>query len=87
MRKPYCSRSGHVPDAGSYLWTRPTITGKVTDEKENRFPMYRIVVRGTSGGAATAADGTYSISIPNNARVLVFSSVNMQIKDQHWQQR
>ncbi len=58
-----------------------TITGKVTDEKGEPLPNVSIVVRGTSKGAATAADGTYSISIPNNARVLVFSSVNMQTQE------
>lgn len=58
-----------------------TVTGKVTDEKGEPLPNVSIVVRGTNTGTATAADGTYSISVPANARVLVFSSVNMQTQE------
>jgi TonB-linked SusC/RagA family outer membrane protein len=54
-----------------------TITGKVTDDKGNTLPNVSIVVRGTSTGTSTKADGTFSLVIPANAKALVFSSVDM----------
>jgi hypothetical protein len=54
-----------------------TITGKVTDERE-RGPIggVSVLVSGTSVGTTTAADGSFSIKVPNNTKNLVFSSVN-----------
>jgi len=54
-----------------------TVTGKVTDERE-RGPIggVSVLVSGTSIGTTTAADGTFSIRVPNGTKNLVFSSVN-----------
>lgn len=54
-----------------------TITGKVTDDKGAPVANASVVVKGTSAGTVTRADGTYSISVPANAKTLQFSSVNM----------
>ncbi len=54
-----------------------TITGKVTDEKGNPVANVSVLVRGTTTGTTSKADGTYSLEIPATAKALVFSSVDM----------
>jgi TonB-linked SusC/RagA family outer membrane protein len=50
-----------------------TISGKVTDIKQGPLPGVLIKVKGTAIGISTAADGSYSINIPDNGVTLVFS--------------
>jgi len=59
------------------LWAQRSITGKVTDEKGNPIPNASVIVRGTSVGTTTLENGTYILSLPANAKTLVFSSVGM----------
>ncbi len=54
-----------------------TITGKITDDKGNPIPNATIMIKGQRGGASSKADGTYSLTIPANARVLIISAVDM----------
>src|SRR5664279_3765013 len=54
-----------------------TITGKVTDEKGDAVPNATVVIKGTTVATTTATDGTFSISVPQNARSLVVTSVSM----------
>lgn len=54
-----------------------TITGKITDESGNPLPNVSITVKGTSLGSTSKPDGTYSLTIPDNAKTLVMSSVGM----------
>ncbi len=54
-----------------------TVTGKVTDVKNEPLPGVTIVVKGTTQGTTTDFDGNYSITdLPDNA-TLVFSFVGM----------
>ena len=50
-----------------------TITGTVTDESGVTIPGVTVMVKGTSTGVITSFDGKYSITVPNNDAVLVFS--------------
>ena len=53
-----------------------TVTGKVTDAKTGQALAGAVVrVKSTGGGAITANDGTYSISIKGNSATLIFSYV------------
>ena len=52
-----------------------TITGVVKDSDGTPLPSASVVVKGTSHGVATDLDGKYSIKVPNNKTVLVFSSL------------
>lgn len=52
-----------------------TISGKVTGENGAAISGASVLVKGTSTGTQTAADGTFSISAPDNATKLVISSV------------
>ncbi|MBW7465806.1 TonB-linked SusC/RagA family outer membrane protein [Pontibacter aydingkolensis] len=50
-----------------------TITGKVTDQASGvGLPGVSVIVKGTTVGTATSADGTYNINVPANSNTLVF---------------
>ncbi len=66
----------------SPLWAQRTITGKVTDDKGNPLPNVSVMVKGTTTGTTTREDGTYSLVLPANARTLVFTSVDMQPREE-----
>lgn len=52
-----------------------TVSGRVTNQKGEGLPGVTVLVKGTTNGAGTNSDGTYSLSnVPENA-TLVFSSV------------
>jgi TonB-linked SusC/RagA family outer membrane protein len=62
--------------ATSQLWAQTrTITGKVTDEKGNPLAGVDVSVPRTSIHATTNSAGTFSISVPNTAKQLLFSYV------------
>ncbi|RDV14138.1 SusC/RagA family TonB-linked outer membrane protein [Pontibacter diazotrophicus] len=49
------------------------ITGRVTDASTNQpLPGVAVLVKGTTNGTATGADGTYSISVPVDGNTLVY---------------
>lgn len=54
-----------------------TITGKVTDDKGNSVANVSVLVKGTTTGTATKADGTFTLTVPENGRALIFSAVDM----------
>jgi TonB-linked SusC/RagA family outer membrane protein len=54
-----------------------TITGKVTDEKGAPLANVSVLARGTTTGTTTNADGNYTLTVPAEAKALVFSSVDM----------
>lgn len=54
-----------------------TITGKVVDEKGVPISNASVQVKGTTSGTTTNSDGTFSLVLPANGRILVISSVDM----------
>ena len=54
-----------------------TVSGKVTDESGEGLPGVNVVIKGTTIGVTSDLDGNYSISVPDDNVVLVFSSVGM----------
>lgn len=52
-----------------------TIRGKVTDEKGEPLPGVNILVKGSTRGTTTHADGTFLIDISGEDAILVFSFV------------
>ena len=60
------------------LLAQRTVTGKVTDDKGNPVANVSIIVKGTNIGISSGSDGSYSIQLPANGKVLVFSSVDME---------
>ncbi len=51
------------------------ISGRVVDEANSALPGVSIVVKGTTRGAVTDADGRYKIDVPDAGATLVFSFV------------
>ena len=51
-----------------------TVRGKVTSGTET-LPGVNVLVKGTTTGAATDAEGNYSITVPNGNATLVFSFI------------
>ncbi|MEN8122445.1 MAG: TonB-dependent receptor [Bacteroidota bacterium] len=54
---------------------KQTVTGNVTGEDGKTIPGVNIAVKGTSLGTTTDANGNYSIEVPNENAVLIFSSI------------
>ncbi|MRG45176.1 SusC/RagA family TonB-linked outer membrane protein [Chitinophaga sp. SYP-B3965] len=54
------------------------IRGKVTDGSGQTLPGVTVLVKGTSIGGVTAADGTYQLKVPEGATALVFKFIGMQ---------
>jgi TonB-linked SusC/RagA family outer membrane protein len=53
------------------------ITGKVSDATGSGLPGVSIVVKGTTIGVISDMDGNYTLSVPSDAKTLVFSFVGM----------
>ncbi|QNE41826.1 TonB-dependent receptor [Hymenobacter sp. NBH84] len=52
------------------------VSGRVTDrENGDGLPGVTVVVQGTSNGVSTNSDGTYTLTVPSEGGILVFSSV------------
>jgi TonB-linked SusC/RagA family outer membrane protein len=56
------------------------VQGKVTDESGGGLPGVTVLVKGTSTGTATGADGSYSLHAPGNG-TLIFSFIGFQTKE------
>lgn len=83
MRKLACFIAVLLFSSASLFAQNRTVTGKVTDDKDGTaLPGVSIVVKGTSVGTTSGADGSYSISVPASGRVLVFTFVNFQSVEQ-----
>jgi TonB-linked SusC/RagA family outer membrane protein len=82
----YASKVGTDQNSGSNL-QRVTarealgITGRVSDENGAGFPGVNIVVKGTTTGTTTDADGRYSIDVPDASSILVFSFVGYSVQE------
>ena len=58
-----------------------SISGTVYDEKGEALPGVAIVVKGTTTGTITAANGTFSLSFPQSGTILQFSFVGYQTQE------
>ena len=55
-----------------------TVKGKVTDNAGNAIPGVNIIVKGSTTGVTTDADGTYALEVPSDDAVLVFSFIGFE---------
>lgn len=59
------------------------MSGQVTTESDPMgLPGVNILVKGTSSGTVTDIDGKYSITVPNEDAVLVFSMIGFESKEE-----
>lgn len=56
-------------------YAQTTVKGKVTDESNVGIPGVSVLVKGSTTGASTGGDGSYSITVPSNNVTLVFKSI------------
>jgi TonB-linked SusC/RagA family outer membrane protein len=59
----------------SIFQSQVTVTGVVKDEANSPLPGVNILVKGSTTGTMTDGDGRYSLNVPNNQSVLVFSFI------------
>src|SRR5687768_4798733 len=73
------ARSANLSEAmasHSYLDLQQTrVAGQVKDENGQGFPGVNVIVKGTSVGTVTDADGRFSLDVPNGTGTIVFSFV------------
>lgn len=60
------------------LWAQKVVTGKVTDEEQNPLAGVSVMVKGTTIGTLTDADGQFRLQIPVDVRILSFSFIGMK---------
>lgn len=59
-----------------------TITGKITSTEDgSALPGVNVVLKGTSVGTATDADGQYSLNVPSSDGVLVYSFIGLATEE------
>ncbi|HRO44301.1 TonB-dependent receptor [Agriterribacter sp.] len=66
----------------AFAMAQTVVTGRVTDESSGEaLPSVNIMVKGTSKGAVSDANGSYSIGLAANESVLVFSFTGYTTKE------
>ncbi|OGX82377.1 hypothetical protein BEN48_05380 [Hymenobacter glacialis] len=66
---------------GAMAQTR-TITGRVTDQSTGSgLPGVTVLLKGTTNGVSSNADGAFSLSVPEAGGTLVFSSIGMTTQE------
>ena len=58
-----------------------TITGTVTDASGEPLPGVSVMIKGTTQGTATNANGAFSLSVPNENAALVFSYIGFTTQE------
>lgn len=59
-----------------------TVSGRVTSTEDGSpLPGVNVVLKGTTTGTATDADGKYSLSVPASGGALVFSFIGLESKE------
>jgi TonB-linked SusC/RagA family outer membrane protein len=57
------------------------VTGKVSDSNGAGIPGVSILVKGTSTGTVTDANGNFNIDVPDTGAILVFSSIGYRTQE------
>ncbi|MGZ8544921.1 MAG: SusC/RagA family TonB-linked outer membrane protein [Flavisolibacter sp.] len=81
MRRLLLFMLGMLLFSAQLLAQNRTISGKVTDDRGAGVPNASITVKGTTIGTTSGSDGSFSLSIPSDARTLVISSVGLQTQE------
>jgi len=75
-------RTGAVTNpSGTNVQQGKKVSGKVTDSTGGSLPGVSVVVKGTTTGIVTDVDGKFTLSIPVEAKILVFSFVGMKSQE------
>ena len=69
------NRAAKAPLAHNVSAVERPITGRIVDETNSSLPGVSIVIKGTSRGTVTDADGRFKLDVPDAGSTLVFSFV------------
>jgi TonB-dependent starch-binding outer membrane protein SusC len=77
LRKQEAAQTVRTPEQSFEASAARTITGKITDENNSPLPGVSVLIKGTTTGTVTDADGIYSLSISseNEGGTLVISFI------------
>ncbi len=64
-----------IGSMSAFAQNAATVSGTVTDENDDTLPGVNVLVKGTTTGTVTNVEGKYSVSVPGDNTILVFSSV------------
>jgi len=70
-----------LPQAFPAQQPEKSVTGLVADQQGQPLPGVTVVVKGTTIGTVTNADGQFSLVLPPNAETLMFSFVGMKAQE------
>lgn len=62
-------------------YSQITLNGKVTDESGGSLPGTNVIVKGSTNGTTTDANGNYSLQVTGSATTLVFSFIGYETKE------
>ena len=60
------------------LFVEKTVKGKITDQNGLPLPGVNVTVKGTKTGVQTDVDGTFAITVPDNATKLIITYIGME---------
>ncbi|HET9502516.1 MAG TPA: TonB-dependent receptor [Hymenobacter sp.] len=60
------------------------LTGRVTTDKGEALPGVTVVLKGTTKGTSTGADGSYSLPVPEKGGTLIFSFVGYSTQERNF---
>jgi len=60
---------------------KKSVKGRVTDENGESIPGVSVLVKGTTAGTITDADGKYTLEVPAEGKVVAFSFVGMKSQE------
>ncbi|MBS1543779.1 MAG: carboxypeptidase-like regulatory domain-containing protein, partial [Bacteroidetes bacterium] len=67
---------------GTALAQERVVTGKVKSAEDGTtLPGVNVVLKGTTNGTVTDANGVYSLSVPSGGGILVFSFIGLQTQE------
>jgi TonB-linked SusC/RagA family outer membrane protein len=75
MRKFYFLMLCMLVLCGQILAQNKTITGKITDPTGKPIGGASILIKGSRTGTSSQSDGTFSLSVPENAKALTISAI------------
>lgn len=69
--------------ASSELWAQErTVSGRVTSTEDgSALPGVNVVVKGTTNGAVTDAEGTFNLKVPSDGGTLVFTFIGLKSQE------
>jgi TonB-dependent starch-binding outer membrane protein SusC len=73
--------SVHNPAYAGNQQKQVVIQGNVTDQDGNKIPGASVIVKGTTIGTLTDANGSYNLSVPSKSSVLQISFIGMQSQE------